>query len=1237
MQELSSILNADANWFHSYVARLQWKELRSYYSQLIAVSASDTQCVAEWRVFRCVLAMRAMRAHSVHNAQVIETLSDWLCLHVSANNNNDDDVLCVQRVAGNELLLRAAMKELAMLARRYQVEVNDARRLIWAARMHELVARQWCAWAMQGRKRLASKQRAECDNLIRFYSGKVKQLNSVAATGLKSRFVDAFNAGAQHMQAKRNNEAIECFRRACAAAGSAPSGGSVAEAWRCLSVCAMRADDLVQALDAACRGLLANPVGDRQRFEQLVRLVLARGADVAGKALDSVAARLNSTGERRVLVLMAKAVATDDEEALAAVIEATDPLGDGKSRCCGPWALEARAQAFARLALRLCNDAIASAPSVDWRDQVAQQHDVWQGIVCALDVFESLGVPASSSSSAPPPLSAESRQLLDFIDAWCTLQSIDDGSARARALLLDSSCDDDGDEKHNASIDALIGEGQFDRASELVEARLVEVEARAVDVGQVMQRAALLTQQAFVAFRCVECALSLLASQDAVAAHRAYVKALANGLQQSSIEHALGDVVRTDPSMWRNAAQFLDALLGATDAFEAIGARQLAAHYCTHGKRLAQRMSALVRCCAFEARRRRMSTLAGRDDEHAGNDGNELLDWRALVERDWWSPAARIDVLLIAGDARRSDNGDATAHYAGAVALAERHVAAVPLWMQQRAARKLASQHGVVKRLVALASEPSALLVDRVAALLRLASLHTSASARFDGLLDAYRLLNCSGSTTDSIGGVPRLAASVCKLLAALALDSGARVKRLGRVSAKRRRLFASHMLNESLGIAWQHMTHAATLFKQRRSKTQMDDDVDLCAAMSSLSLAAAGDECNVGGCIAAHERLLERVPDGCVALALVCADEADVSVGVTVLAVQRGTCAVALDCDGSALREALDALDALMVRNKQSGRVDDIDDPNDPAFVRRWQRERADIDADLNRLATRMEAALGSDALALVRSAAAAAAADDRFVVLLVDKLLHRLPWECVPALRECAVSRMPTLSALCDLAARRPRAQAASPSPAYFVLDPTNEFEGTQTRFAKRLESLEQCTGCVATRPSADVWSEKLAASNLFLYFGHRGGEQFVSLQKIERTTSSAIVFLMGCSSAALPVEGEYGPHGIALSYLSAGCLAVVGNLWAVTDVDIDGYAERLLDAWAFAAADNASSPVPLARAVVDARAQCRFKRLTGFAPILFGLPYLSIDDKRLAAAAASSSSEQPKSRRSERLRAK
>jgi separase len=75
------------------------------------------------------------------------------------------------------------------------------------------------------------------------------------------------------------------------------------------------------------------------------------------------------------------------------------------------------------------------------------------------------------------------------------------------------------------------------------------------------------------------------------------------------------------------------------------------------------------------------------------------------------------------------------------------------------------------------------------------------------------------------------------------------------------------------------------------------------------------------------------------------------------------------------------------------------------------------------------------------------------------------------------------------------------------------------------------------VGTRPSADQLTEALSSHEVFLYFGHGGGEQYIPLAALKQLHSCASSLLMGCSSGRLQQMGLYEPSGTIWAYLLAG----------------------------------------------------------------------------------------------------
>lgn len=77
----------------------------------------------------------------------------------------------------------------------------------------------------------------------------------------------------------------------------------------------------------------------------------------------------------------------------------------------------------------------------------------------------------------------------------------------------------------------------------------------------------------------------------------------------------------------------------------------------------------------------------------------------------------------------------------------------------------------------------------------------------------------------------------------------------------------------------------------------------------------------------------------------------------------------------------------------------------------------------------------------------------------------------------------------------------------------------------------------GISGTRPSSSELISALQHHELFLYFGHGGGEQYVPLAALKRLDRCAGSLLMGCSSGRLKQAGLYEPSGAIWGYLMAG----------------------------------------------------------------------------------------------------
>ncbi|CAH8360120.1 unnamed protein product [Eruca vesicaria subsp. sativa] len=204
--------------------------------------------------------------------------------------------------------------------------------------------------------------------------------------------------------------------------------------------------------------------------------------------------------------------------------------------------------------------------------------------------------------------------------------------------------------------------------------------------------------------------------------------------------------------------------------------------------------------------------------------------------------------------------------------------------------------------------------------------------------------------------------------------------------------------------------------------------------------------------------------------------------------------------------------------------------------------------------------------------------------IILVLDPEVQMLPWENIPILRKQEVYRMPSVGSISAVLKKRSlqgepaRSHTASfplidPLDSFYLLNPGGDLSETQSDFESwfRDKNFEGKAGSV---PSAEELTKALQNHDLFLYFGHGSGAQYLSSREIEKLDNCSATFLMGCSSGSLWLKGCYIPHGIPLSYLLAGSPAIVANLWDVTDRDIDRFGKALLEAWLRERSDSSSS---------------------------------------------------------------
>jgi separase len=272
---------------------------------------------------------------------------------------------------------------------------------------------------------------------------------------------------------------------------------------------------------------------------------------------------------------------------------------------------------------------------------------------------------------------------------------------------------------------------------------------------------------------------------------------------------------------------------------------------------------------------------------------------------------------------------------------------------------------------------------------------------------------------------------------------------------------------------------------------------------------------------------------------------------------------------------------------------------------------------------------------------------AEDAHTVLVLDKALHAFPWESMPCMEGLAVSRVPSLACLRQLITESqpfasdndsedaPGGHYVSAERGTYILNPSSDLVNTQSTFQPIMKGFRNWNGIINRAPQEAEFERALSDSEILLYFGHGSGAQYIRARTIRRLEKcKPATFLMGCSSASLTEAGEFENYGPVWNYMMAGCPAVVGTLWDVTDRDIDRFAGRSFEEWGLfpkgtfkedkraKGKSRASSEdetmtneseadgqvtrnVSLAEAVARSREACRFKYLNAAAVVLYGIP--------------------------------
>ena len=226
-----------------------------------------------------------------------------------------------------------------------------------------------------------------------------------------------------------------------------------------------------------------------------------------------------------------------------------------------------------------------------------------------------------------------------------------------------------------------------------------------------------------------------------------------------------------------------------------------------------------------------------------------------------------------------------------------------------------------------------------------------------------------------------------------------------------------------------------------------------------------------------------------------------------------------------------------------------------------------------------------------------------DKTILLLLDKQLHILPWESMKTTEHFMITRIPSYQPF--ITSKYTQCTdiipyiTFNPSKGYYIVNPSNDLSKTSEKLLPLLKTTSW-KGIHDSAPDQNELLNELEINDILLYCGHGSGEQFIPGRRIQTLKQCAIALIMGCNSVELKQEGEFEPFGILIDYLIAGSPLVCGNLWSISDTEIDIVTEKVL-AWLLDSNKNGY----LIECINEARNSCRFRYFMGAAITCYGFP--------------------------------
>jgi separase len=229
--------------------------------------------------------------------------------------------------------------------------------------------------------------------------------------------------------------------------------------------------------------------------------------------------------------------------------------------------------------------------------------------------------------------------------------------------------------------------------------------------------------------------------------------------------------------------------------------------------------------------------------------------------------------------------------------------------------------------------------------------------------------------------------------------------------------------------------------------------------------------------------------------------------------------------------------------------------------------------------------------------------------MVLIPSSKCAFFPWESMDCLENKSISRVPSVDLLIELLkSKKSNFSIKNKANTFYMINPGGDLVRTEEKFKAKFQQNLDWNGWVGQQPGEDRFLESLLATDLFVYLGHGGCDQYLKTSTLFKKClpngpKLPPSLLIGCSSGALKDNGFLEASGNIYNWLTCGSPMTLVNLWDVTDKDIDHFSLSVFEKWSLLGTGKKN--LSICDAVVQSRSCCTLKYLNGAAPVVYGLP--------------------------------